>query len=119
MIADIPLIGLVAEEPRRAFHFKEKSSRTQLREGTLKIWQQWNILNSVAVSTKTLIPNLYYGFLSDRGHFQSYLKRFSLAESNACLHWGVVHMHDHAIRAYGRWGKERSRLESRIGKNLD
>lgn len=138
VIAGVPPISLIADEQRRVFLVeKEQSSmahkRKQQREVTLKNWQrQWSGTVAAGAWTRTLIPDLvpwvkcgfrrvdYFltQFLSGHGHFRAYLKRFGLADEDACLYCGEVDTPEHAVLNCERWGRERQILETQVGRPL-
>lgn len=135
VIAGLPPISFAVEEQCRIFLSKEnqlESVRKREREATLQRWQRSWRVSEGAAWTRALIPDLvpwvrckhrkadYYltQFLTGHGHFQTYRKRFKLAEEDKCLYCGEIDTPEHAVLVCDRWTRERTKLEQDLRRHI-
>ena len=133
VMANIPPLSLLAEERTRAHEEKGRVTKKELREDTMKKWQnQWKKETGTATWTKRLIPQLKewtgrkHGIINyhlsqmigGHGCFASYLHRFGITESNECAYCGEQDDVEHTIFKCPRWQQIRTGMEIETNESL-
>lgn len=126
----MPPIDILVEH-RAAVESQGGHSKDREYCGIMAKWQaRWDTENGTASWTRRLIKELQpwcaraHGevnfflaqFLTGHGCFQSYLKRFGLESSDACLYCGGVDTVEHTFFECPRWSAQRARVKETTGE---
>lgn len=125
-------IMLMIEE-RENMYGMEDIGRQQVRNETIRNWQRkWEEDTGKARWTKKLIRdvgrwvNRKHGeidyhitqLLSGHGCFASYLKRFSLKETDECWYCGAIDTPQHTFFECQQWAEQRMEVNAEVGTPL-